>query len=164
MLTTSHPHERNGTLPDKPRKPRRSPKKKKTATPARTAADRIKLSATLVMGIVIPLLSLGLSNAGGMLARNDHNALAVLAFGLMGCVLTVSLSHLAWAVGDITKSPRWASWLLAITFDMVLVLAELCHVSAEAAGVGTVVATMMVAVAMLSMFLNCWAFLKYPTK
>jgi hypothetical protein len=82
----------------------------------------------------------------------------------MGCVLAVSLSHLAWAIRDITKSPPWAAWLLAVGFDLVLVLSELCAVSAEDAGVRVVTTLMMVGVAGLSMFLNCWAFLKHPTK
>jgi hypothetical protein len=53
----------------------------------------------------------------------------------MNCVLVVSLSHLAWAVSDITRSPWWACWLLAVAFDLCLVLGELCHVAAEDAGV-----------------------------
>jgi hypothetical protein len=140
-------------------------KARKTRTKAApVTTDKVKLYATLVMGIAIPLLSLGLSNTGGTLTRADHNVLAGFAFFLMACVLAVSLSHLAWSIEDITRSPRWASWLLAITFDLMLVLAELCHVSAADAGVGTVTTVMMVAVAGLSMFLNCWAFIKHPAK
>ncbi len=131
---------------------------------APTTSDKVKLYATLVMGVAIPLLSLGLSNTGGNLARTNHVILAGFAFGLMACVLAVSLSHLAWAVEDITRSPRWASWLLAVAFDLMLVLAEMCHVGATDAGVGTVTTIMMVAVALLSMFLNCWAFIKHPAK
>ncbi len=52
LITTSTAAERNGDAP-RQATARRSPKKKKTATPARTAADRIKLSATVVMGSVI---------------------------------------------------------------------------------------------------------------
>jgi hypothetical protein len=163
MLTTPTV-ERNGTLPATVRKSHRSPKSRKVTPSAQPAANRIKTTATVIMGIVIPLLSLGLSNTGGTLARNDHTTLAGFAFALMGCVLAVSLSHLAWAIQDITRSPRWASWLLAVTFDLMLVLAELCHVSAEDVGVGTVVTLMMVVVAALSMFLNCWAFIKHPSK
>ena len=108
MLPTLPAPSRNGTLPAKTQTTRR--RARKAATPTRTVADKVKLYATLVMGIVIPLLSLGLSNTGGTLARNDHTLLAGFAFALMGCVLAVSLSHLAWAVEDITRSPRWASW------------------------------------------------------
>jgi hypothetical protein len=46
----------------------------------------------------------------------------------------------AWAIGDITRSPWWACWLLAVAFDLCLVLGELCHVAAEDAGVGLVTA------------------------
>jgi hypothetical protein len=133
----------------------------------RFTSRQIKGAATVMMGVAIPLLSLGLSHTGGSLCREGGLAvttLGVFAFLLMGCVLTVSLSHLAWAVEDITRSPRWASWLLAVTFDLLLVLGELVHVAAEASPVGAVVTTMMVAVAAMSMFLNCWAFLVHPTK
>jgi hypothetical protein len=60
----------------------------------------------------------------------------------MVCVLVVSLSHLAWAIGDITRSPWWACWLLAVAFDLCLVLGELCHVAAEDASVGLVTSAM----------------------
>jgi hypothetical protein len=44
-------------------------------------------------------------------------------------VLAVSLSHLAWAVRDITGSTWWQSWCLAGTTDLALVLGELAHVA-----------------------------------
>jgi hypothetical protein len=133
----------------------------------RLTSRQVKAGATVMMGVAIPLLSLGLSHTGGALVREGGTAvtsLGVLAFLLMGCVLAVSLSHLAWAVQDITRSPRWASWLLAVTFDLLLVLGELVHVAAEASPAGVVVRVMMVAVCGMSMFLNCWAFLVHPTK
>ena len=162
MLTTMPAPSRNGTAHSPARKARRAKKTAVTAPPTPTAADRVKVYATVTMGVVIPLLSLGLSHTGGTLARTGHPALAGFALGLMGCVLVVSLSHLAWAIQDITRSPRWASWLLAISFDLLLVLGELCRVGAEDAGVGLAVTVMMAAVAGLSMFLNCWAFLRHP--
>jgi hypothetical protein len=127
-----------------------------TPTPA-----QFRLALTLIMGATIPLFSLALSNIGGTLA-NSHLLLAGFAFTLMACVLAVSLSHLAWAIEDITKSKPWASWLLAVSFDLALVLGELCKIMAEEAGVGLVTSALMVAVCGLSMFLNCWAFLKHP--
>jgi hypothetical protein len=139
-------------------------KSKKAKAPtrlAKTTADRIKFWATIVMGVFMPLLSLGLSFTGGNLLGNSHLVLSCLSFVMMACVLSVSLAHLAWSIGDITRSPAWASWLLAVAFDSCLVLGELCHIQAEEAGVGTVCTTMMVAVCGLSMFLNCWAFLRH---
>jgi hypothetical protein len=138
--------------------------KKPAARPVASAvtAARIKFVATVVMGVLLPLLSVGLSSVGGNLARYEHLLLSVFAFALMTCVLVVSLSHLAWAIYDITRSPGWACWLLAIAFDLCLVLGELCHVAAEDAGVGLVTSVMMGAVCLLSMFLNCWAFLRHP--
>jgi hypothetical protein len=138
--------------------------KKPAARPVASAvtAGRIKFYATVTMGVLLPLLSLGLSNVGGNLFRHDQAALAAFALVLMGCVLVVSLSHLAWAIQDITRSPLWACWLLAVAFDLLLVLGELCHVAAEGAGVGLVTSAMMGVVCLVSMFLNCWAFLRHP--
>lgn len=169
--------DREAAPPKAPRKPRtrrpKAPKVGPAPTPEPTPmtspspqdngllAGRVKTGATVTMGAFIPLLSLGLSHAGGTLVGH-HRALAGMSFGLMGCVLVVSLSHLAWAIGDITRSPWWASWLLAVAFDLCLVFGELTNVSATAAGLGVVVTAIMVAVAGLSMFLNCWAFLHHP--
>jgi hypothetical protein len=52
--------------------------------------------------------------------------------------------------------------LLAIAFDLLLVLGELCHVTAEEAGVGLVTSAMMIVVCLVSQFLNVWAFLRHP--
>jgi len=159
----------NSTLPlrngqAKTAQPMPTTQRKPAARPVASAvtAARIKFYATVTMGVLLPLLSLGLSNVGGNLFRAGHAALAVFALSLMACVLIVSLSHLAWAVGDITRSPRWACWLLAIAFDLLLVLGELCHVTAEDAGVGLVTTAIMSALAVVSMFLNVWAFLRHP--
>lgn len=122
----------------------------------------VKVTLTIIMGVFIPLFSLALSHVGGTLARQGHGALSLFAFLLMGAVLSVSLAHLAWAVSDITSSPKWASWALAVAFDLALVLGELIHVTAHEAGLGNVVTAMMAAVCGLSMFLNCWAFIRHP--
>lgn len=151
---------RNGTHPA-PTARRGRPRTAKPARVRRITPGRVKVAATVTTGVVIPLLSLGLSHVGGTLARAGHPALATFSLALMACVPAVSLDHLAWAIRDITRSPRWASWLLAIAFDLVLVLTELCGVSAGDAGVGTVTTLMMVSVAGLSMFLNVWAFLRH---
>ena len=105
-------------------------KSKKSKAPTKLAkptAERIKFWATITMGIFMPLLSLALSFIGGNLLGKGLHVLSGLSFLMMGCVLCVSLAHLAWAIGDITRSPIWASWLLAIAFDCCLVLGELCH-------------------------------------
>lgn len=133
-------------------------KAKKSGMP--TAATKRYL-ATVTMGVWMPLMSLILSYVGGRLLSSELFVLAGLSFLLMACVLLVSLTHLAAAIADITKSHWLASWLLAIAFDASLVLAELCHVQAEKAEIGGVVTCLMVAVCGLSMFLNCWAFLSH---
>ncbi|HZR55212.1 MAG TPA: hypothetical protein VFB06_37710 [Streptosporangiaceae bacterium] len=125
-------------------------------------AGRFKAGLTLAMGCGIPLGSLALSTVAGTLARSGHYVLAGSAAGLTGCVLAVSLSHLAWAVRDITSSPRWASWALAVAFDLALILGESVHVYATDADLGGLVTAVMVAVCGLSMVLNCWAFFRHP--
>jgi hypothetical protein len=119
---------------------------------------RVRFVATVVLGIVLPLLSLGLSDTGGEKLLSRQYGLASFSLLLMGSVLTVSLSHLAWAVRDITGSPVWASWLLAVAFDCCIILGELNHV---ANGWSVITAAMMVVVCGLSMFLNVWAFLQH---
>lgn len=133
-------------------------KNKKQPAKQITTADKRKV-ATVVMGCGIPALSLSLSYAGGQLAHNELYGLAISAFAVMACVLLVSLSHLAEAIEDITRSHPFLSWLLAIAFDCALVLGELTHVWGSKANIGVVMWVMMGAVCLVSMYLNCWAFL-----
>jgi hypothetical protein len=153
--------ESNGTA----RRPARKPRERKPrADGRRLTARHCKAGLTLAMGCGIPLGSLALSTVAGTLARAGHPVLATGATGLTACVLAVSLSHLAWAIRDITSSPRWASWALAIAFDLALVLGESVHVYAADADLGALVTALMVAVCGLSMVLNCWAFFRHPGK
>ena len=119
---------------------------------------------TVAMGCWIPVLSLLLSAAGGRLIRAEGATavfLGSVAFCLTSCVLAVSLSHLADAIGDITRSPRWASWLLAVGFDAALIFGELVHaLTPEIEGLGWIVGAIMAGVVIFSMGLNCWAFLR----
>jgi hypothetical protein len=154
----------------------RAPRKRSTRTQEQNEVQasrrwgrrQVKKAAMIVMGIAIPLLSLGLSHTGGTLLRERENlftlTLGIAALALMGCVLVVSLSHLAWSVEDLTRSERKASWLLAVTFDLLLVLGELVHVAARETGANVIVTVMMVAVCGLSIFLNIWAFWWHPAK
>ncbi len=136
-----------------------------------TTAD-VRFRSTVALGCLIPILSFALSMVGGKLATyaatQEGNA-AVVLFTLAGfflalvcCVLAVSLEHLAWAIGDLTRSPAWSSWLLAVSFDLALVLGEFCQVYGQQAGVAAVVWGIMATVCVFSMFLNCWAFLNAP--
>jgi hypothetical protein len=58
------------------------------------------------LGAGIPGLSLALSSIGGRLLEQGHGYLGCGAMALCCSVLAVSLSHLAWAVRDITGSAR----------------------------------------------------------
>src|SRR5262245_1343007 len=59
---------------------------------------------TVGLGCGVPGLSLALSSIGGRLCAAGQYGLGVASLGLCCTVLAVSLSHLAWAVRDITRS------------------------------------------------------------
>jgi hypothetical protein len=151
---SSNGHTRSKTKAKAPRKRAAKTKEQNEARAARRWGRReVKKAAMIVMGISIPLLSLGLSHTGGTLLRERENlftiALGVAALTLMGCVLVVSLSHLAWSVEDLTRSAKKASWLLV-------------HVAARETGANVIVTVMMACVCGLSIFLNIWAFWWHP--
>lgn len=158
----------NGTLDTtKTRKPR---VKKTAETTPTTPKSRVPSVATqrkwitLAMGCGIPVLSFLLSSAGGHLVADGRTwvyyALGFMAFGLCSCALAVSLTHLADAIGDITRSSRRASWLLAVAFDSALIFGELVRSLASEADVGWTVGAIMMMVVVFSMGLNCWAFFR----
>lgn len=113
---------------------------------------------TIGMGCGIPCLSLALSSIGGQLCMSGHLGLGIAALALCCSVLAVSLSHLAWAVRDITGSARWQSWCLAGAIDLSLVLGELAGVAGFESWV---VGAVMVSVTIVSAVLNCWGFLRH---
>jgi hypothetical protein len=80
------------------------------------------------------------------------------ALVLRGAVLAVSLSHLAWAIQDITRSAVWQAFCLAGAIDLSMVLCELARVAGFELWV---VPVLMGAVTVASAGLNCWAFLRH---
>lgn len=126
--------------------------------------NKFKIGMTVALGCGIPLLSLAFSYMAGRLLLTGFWPLAFFAFALMVTVLSVSLPHLSWAIQNITKSDDRASWALAVALDLSLVLGELCHVWASEIGINGIVNTVMFAVCVFSMLLNCWAFLKHDGK
>lgn len=112
---------------------------------------------TVGLGCGIPGLSLSLSSIGGRLLEQGYVGLGSPALALCRSVLAVSLSHLAWAVADITGSARWQAWCPAVAVDLSLVLGELAHVQGFTLWVVPVV---MGSVTIVSAVLNCWAFLR----
>lgn len=121
------------------------------------AVGRVRRVLTVGLGCGIPALSLSLSHTGGELLRHGHYGLGSAALVLCGSVLAVSLSHLAWAIEDITHSARWQAWCLAVAVDVALVLGELTRV---AGFTSWVVPALMASVTVVSAALNCWAFLR----
>ena len=128
---------------------------------AARVVSRGRRGITVGMGCGIPCLSLALSSIGGRLCQDGQHVLGGSALALCSAVLAVSLSHLAWAVRDITGSARWQAWCLAGAIDLSLVLGEL-------AGIGGfrlwVVPVVMGSVTVVSAVLNCWAFLRHAGK
>jgi hypothetical protein len=126
--------------------------------PSRPAGGWARRGITLVLGCGIPGCSLALSSIGGRLCTEGQTALGVAALALCCSVLAVSLSHLAWAVEDITHSARWQAWCLAVTVDLAVVL---CELAAVAGAAWWLVYAVQVAVTGASALLNCWAFLAH---
>lgn len=151
--------ELNGS-PQTTIKPTRKPRVRKTPLPQSPAQppSRYKLGVTIAMGCGIPLLSLSLSSIGGALIESEQRLLGITALVLTCGVLAVSLSHLASAIRDITRSSLWQSWALAIVIDCSLVVCELTRVAGFSSWV---VPTVMVGVTGFSMLLNCHAFLDH---
>ncbi len=153
------PAEAMGSKPSKQAKGGKGkPRSSASTKPAPTLRASSRRFLCIGMGTGIPLLSLSLSSIGGRLVADGHVALGTAALGLCCAVLAVSLSHLAWAVGDITRSSRWQSWSLAIVVDVALVLCELACVAGAS---WWLVQTVMASVTASSAFLNCWAFLRH---
>jgi hypothetical protein len=142
--------ERNGVIPKRASKPRKGK--------AERRVNRARVAITVGMGCGVPCLSLALSSIGGRLCADGHGVLGTGSLGLCCLVLSVSLSHLAWAVRDITRSAWWQSWCLAGAIDLSLVLGELAGVCGYESWV---VGAVMVAVTLVSAVLNCWAFLRH---
>ncbi len=138
------------------------PAKRRAAKGKAMVAAKPRLAAviTVGMGVGIPALTLSMSTVAGQLCQKGHYGLGVCAGLVGGAVLVVSLSHLAWAVGNITRSSKWASWLLAVAVDVGLVACE--SVLTAAPGVCDTLATgVLWAVTGVSAVLNCWAFLRH---
>ncbi len=130
-----------------------------TARPAVAAArGRARVALRIALGCGVPGLSLALSSIGGRLLEQGSYTLGGGAVLLCCGVLAVSLSHLAWSIRDLTGSAVWQAWCLAVAVDAGLVLCEL--IRATGAGCWVCVA-LQLAVAVASMGLNVWAFLRH---
>jgi hypothetical protein len=133
----------------------------KKAKPRKPAAVKppmpvARKSITIGLGVGVPCLSLALSSIGGQLLAAGSQLLGVGFLGLCVAVLAVSLSHLAWAIRDVTRSAWWQAWCLGGAIDLALVLGELAGVAGLESWLTSAV---MVGVGLASAGLNCWAFL-----
>lgn len=139
----------------------KSRRKPKPRTAPHPASCRYKRRLTIALGVFIPLMSVAMSKVAGTLSSHGHHGLAAFGAGIGAAVLAVSLSHLAWAIRDITGSGPRSSWALAVALDCSLVLCELTHVQAADAGLVAVCWVVLAVVAVFSMVLNCHAFLNH---
>lgn len=141
-------------------KPKGKPRKRtrKPAVKPVVPMPTYKRWVTVAMGCGIPTLSLSLSSIGGALIENRLPYLGAGALALTCGVLAVSLSHLAAAIRDITKSAVWQAWALAVVIDCSLVVCELTRVAGFASWV---VPAVMIGVTAFSMLLSCHAFLNH---
>jgi hypothetical protein len=121
---------------------------------------RFERGLTITMAGFIPLLSLTLSRVAGVLFSEGSFALAAFAGVISVTVLSVSLPHLAHAIGLITQSSRRVSWALAIAFDLGIVLAEMVHVNGTP-GLTEVAVIMLFALSLMSAVLNGIAFTRH---
>lgn len=147
-------------------KPRPKVKKKEATAPAvmpkaNAATVRYKFALTIALGVFIPLMSLAMSKVAGTLAGHGHYILTAFGASIGVAVLAVSLSHLAWAIRDVTGSTPRASWALAVALDLSIVLGELVHVAASEAGLNAICWAVVAVVIGFSMLLNCHAFLNH---
>jgi hypothetical protein len=129
ILTDARPHV-NGKAPRKParsRKPATNPGPAQKAN--RPSTGRVGTILTVATGCGIPALSLSLSSVGGSLLQQGYTGLGVAGLGLCCAILAVSLSHLAAAIGAVTRSRPWQAWALAVAIDVTLVTCELTRVA-----------------------------------
>ena len=102
-------------------------------------------------------MSIFLAKEGGDALSKGQVGVYIGLFGLALCLanLSLSLSHLARAMGDITRSGVFASWSSAIVLDGAIIFCECLTV----AGFGNLgVDTAMGVLTLVSMLGNCWAF------
>lgn len=118
-------------------------------------ASRFCSTMTVALGVFVPAISLTMSSLAAQQFMSGGVVLGGAFAVLVGCVLLVSLTHLAEAIEDLTGSSRLISWATAITFDACLVAFEVAHKLGEG---GAVVPVMIAAVAVISAALNVHAF------
>lgn len=152
-------HSRTDLAKALTRKPKGRKPSKKLGSVATT--NKARKVITVTMGLAIPLFSLAMSSTGGGLLQSGGSweiALGVVFLGLLATVLFVSLSHLAWAIQDITRSSKGLSWCLAVAVDLALVACELSEVLHHST---PLIAAIMVGVTLMSMTLNVFAFMMH---
>lgn len=121
--------------------------------------SRARKAITIVMGCGIPAVSLYTSHRAGELLTVGAYVGGLMFLSVCLTVLALSLSHLATAIGDITRSNVRDSWLLAVALDAGIVVCELTKAMGHDGG--WLAMLFLVGITGASMLLNCWAFLSH---
>ena len=119
---------------------------------------RFRRWGTIALSIMIPLFSMACARFAGTLLVEETYWLAVVAGGLAITSLWVSLAHLTEAITLITGSTERSSKALARAFDGGVILSELTHATTEDGTLQVVSLVMLIALTILSMCLNWYAF------
>ncbi len=120
---------------------------------------RARYGITILMGCGIPLVSLYTSHRAGELLQGASVTFGCMFLAICCTVLALSLSHLADAIADITRSSKRNSWLLAVALDCGIVACELTRAAGHDGG--WLAMAFLVGITGASMLLNCWAFLSH---
>lgn len=123
----------------------------------RKVLNKLQSVLTLVLGVGIPGLTLGLSNLLGKL--HADSAESMLTYGaavVLASVLLVSISHVAHGIQEITRAPTLHAWCMAIAIDASLVVCEATNVMTDMAP--RLCWAIIGGVAVISASLNVYAF------
>jgi len=121
--------------------------------------SKARKALTITMGCGIPAVSLYTSHRAGELLTVGAYVGGLMFLAVCLTVLALSLSHLATAIGDITRSNVRDSWLLAVALDAGIVVCELTKAMGHDGG--WLAMAFLVGITGASMLLNCWAFLTH---
>lgn len=142
---------------------KRAPRKK-AAVKAKPIAvvtnERNRARATWILGFVVPLMSLALSNMfGEFWIKGNFYIAGVAGLGVL-TILSVSMRHLVASITDISGTPKKLSWALAVAFDSGIVLSEVALTFVADMSILTKIVCVLVLLGatLISSLLNVWAF------
>jgi hypothetical protein len=164
MSTTLETSRLNGhdfLAKGKTKKPNRA---RKALVRTATQINNYRRYITVGAGMFIPLLALSLSHMGGARVLSpswEERSCGLALLALCCTVLFVSLNHVSEALMDITNSSSTASWAMATSVDLTMIVTELSTTFATNEHDRWLRIAVMGCVTLGSMVLNVWSFLKH---